>query len=453
MKQVRDWSNRLRIEHLWVLAVLAGVFMFVNTHPIRPNDFWFHIATGREILQTGHIPQVDTFSYTNFGAPYLSNNIYWLMQIALYGVYSVGGAAWVILFASISITTAYGLLTWMGLKSTGNWRAAAVGILFAAALGIDNWNVRPQVAAYLFAAVCLVAIQAYRLGGSRRWLGIYPIVMFLWVSSHGTFFIGLVLIAFLAADLAWQVFLDWKQTKRWDFRRLVAPVIVGAASGLVCLFNPLGFGIVRYLTNMSVSPVTQGLILEWQPPNFGAPGGILFLVLLVSAGVLLILSSSLPRPTTHTGSANAPLSQKEISFKLISLWERGRGEGSRERNPRQVDFFSVLCFLFFGLLGLRYNRAVVWFGFMLAPVVASGVSGLLERFGSRSGAQPVPRAAKAMNLGLLLVLGTLAFLSLPWLNPCGRLFRRKRACWRTIPPSGPPNSCWRKSCPRPYLQI
>ena len=40
---------QLRIEHLWALIVLAGIFIFVNTHPIRPHDFWWHIAIGKEI--------------------------------------------------------------------------------------------------------------------------------------------------------------------------------------------------------------------------------------------------------------------------------------------------------------------------------------------------------------------------------------------------------------------
>ncbi|MBN1261812.1 MAG: hypothetical protein JXB35_14135, partial [Anaerolineae bacterium] len=64
--------RHLSIEHLWPLAVLVGIFVFVNTHPIRPHDFWWHAAVGREIVTTGQIPQIDTYSFTAPGAPYLS---------------------------------------------------------------------------------------------------------------------------------------------------------------------------------------------------------------------------------------------------------------------------------------------------------------------------------------------------------------------------------------------
>ena len=332
MKPLFGWVKQFRIEHLWVLAVLVGVFTFVNTHPIRPNDFWFHIATGRETLQTGHIPQVDTFSYTRLGAPYLSNNTFWLMQVALYGVYTRAGAAWLILLTSIVITLAYGLLVKIGFMRTGNWRVAAVGSLFAVALGVDNWNVRPQVAAYLFAAIILLSIYSYRIGLKRCWSAAIPIVMLVWVNSHGTFFIGLVLIAFWGVDVAWQVLQSWRHTRQWQLLPLVAPLSVGVVSGLMCLLNPLGLGILKYLTSMSTNPVIQDLILEWQPPDFTSLGGALFLVLLGFAGMMLVVQFYLPHPTLSQAFADERR-ERQKSIPPPPLRE-GRGEGfMNSRNP------------------------------------------------------------------------------------------------------------------------
>ena len=86
--------NRIKfhftIEHLWGLIVLMGIFIFVNTHPIRPYDFWWHITIGREILTTGTIPTADVYSYTEAGQPYPSYQMFWLMETLLYVVYKVG---------------------------------------------------------------------------------------------------------------------------------------------------------------------------------------------------------------------------------------------------------------------------------------------------------------------------------------------------------------------------
>ena len=72
------------IEHLWGLIVLMGIFIFVNTHPIRPHDFWWHITIGREIVTTGSIPTSDVYSYTQTGQPYPSYQMFWLMETLLY---------------------------------------------------------------------------------------------------------------------------------------------------------------------------------------------------------------------------------------------------------------------------------------------------------------------------------------------------------------------------------
>jgi hypothetical protein len=41
----------LKTRTLWCLTVIVGIFIFINTHPIRPHDFWWHITVGKEILR------------------------------------------------------------------------------------------------------------------------------------------------------------------------------------------------------------------------------------------------------------------------------------------------------------------------------------------------------------------------------------------------------------------
>ena len=75
----------LSTRQLWALAILLGVFMYVNARQIVPDDFWWHMASGREILMMGQIPTIDVYSYTMTGTLYLSTQMFWLMDIGLYG--------------------------------------------------------------------------------------------------------------------------------------------------------------------------------------------------------------------------------------------------------------------------------------------------------------------------------------------------------------------------------
>ena len=97
---VRQLFKRVAVQHLWVVVILAGVFIFVNTHPIRPHDFWWHIAVGREILTTRQIPHIDIYSFTAPGAPYASYQMFWLMEMVLYTIYRIGGPALIVFHQS-----------------------------------------------------------------------------------------------------------------------------------------------------------------------------------------------------------------------------------------------------------------------------------------------------------------------------------------------------------------
>ena len=51
-------------DFLWLsltLLVLLPIALFLS---ITPHDYWFYVRVGKDILETGAIPTVDTFSYT-----------------------------------------------------------------------------------------------------------------------------------------------------------------------------------------------------------------------------------------------------------------------------------------------------------------------------------------------------------------------------------------------------
>jgi hypothetical protein len=106
----------------------------------------------------------------------------------------LGGPALVIFIHSLMISFAYGVIFWICKKITNSWRIAAFGGLFAAALGLNDWNVRPQGITFLLASLILLVIYTYNKNTRWYWLVIIPLVMLIWVNSHGTFLIGLVLI-------------------------------------------------------------------------------------------------------------------------------------------------------------------------------------------------------------------------------------------------------------------
>ncbi|MEN6642151.1 MAG: hypothetical protein ABFE08_06860, partial [Armatimonadia bacterium] len=348
---------RLRPEHLFPIALLACLFAFVSTHPIRPHDFWWHLAAGKQIVTTGHIPTTDSYSYTAPGAPYPSYQVYWLAEAMLYLAYAAGGVQMNIFAHAVLITATYGLLLLLCFRLSGSWKVATVCGVAAAALGFENWNLRPQALAYLCGVVYLWLIYSERkaaagetpalrgLGataggprsaptGERRgggarcgsWnVALFPLVMVVWVNCHGSFPIGLVLIALWLLEGV----VRYRRDREVPFGSAAVPAVALLSALAAVWFNPQHFGIIAYLRDMQANTVVQGLP-EWAPASLATKDGIAFFLVLAASVVMM-------------------------------AWAGKRGRGG---------MFEALTFVLFAALAWKTGRAIVWFGLVVAPVWA-----------------------------------------------------------------------------------
>jgi len=363
----------LSIEHLWPLAVLAGVFVLVSTNPIRPHDFWWHLEAGQEIVASGRIPSVDAFSSTMAGTPYNNYASFWLMEVAYHFLYAAGGPALVLFFHSLLVTAAYALLLRLCWRASRSWRIAAASTLFAAALGFDNWNVRPQALAFTAGVVLLSAIYGYR-ARPRRWLlALPPVALLIWANGHGSFVIGLLMLGvWLVDEMLAVVQKRFVQQGGWHLTRVWPPALTLLASAVACLVNPRGIDTLSYVTHLSGNPVIRGLVPEWAPPSFAERSGALFLVTLLLCAVVLAIS------------------------------------------PRRPSRFQLLTYVAFGALALSTSRGVIWFGIVMAPVLAEHLEALFSRRASTRPGRPNSRVRQAQNTLLIAVLLGGVVLALPW---------------------------------------
>ncbi|MEI6502005.1 MAG: hypothetical protein WCP21_13375, partial [Armatimonadota bacterium] len=339
----------------------------VATHPIRPHDFWWHLAIGREIVATHHIPQADAFSYTAPGAPYPSYNVYWLADAGLYLAYAAGGPARSVFVHALIITLTYGFILVLCWRLSGSGRVAAFCTLAAAACGFENWNVRPQAIAFYLAALYLLLIYGYRRRPdlSWRWVLLFPLIMLVWVNCHGSFPLGIVLLGM------WFLEGLGRPGRRW-----LLPLVALALTTPAMLLNPQGAGIFAYLSAMSHNPVVRQLP-EWAPASLATKDGIAYFLLLAAALVLLGLSR------------------------------------------RRLTAWHVLTFVGFAALAGSTGRAIIWFGMFIAPVLAELLGGMLSAkadagAGPAAGEKAPDRVERIINGVLAAGLIALMLVTLPW---------------------------------------
>jgi hypothetical protein len=226
---------------------------------IGQTDFWWHLKTGQYIWQHRALPVPDPFAYTTYmGKPaypqeeivrYFNLTHEWLAQVVFYLLYSVGGAAGVILFRQIlraGLCAIVGLLVY---RRCGGFYRAICAALVVASVAPFPYEDRPYLITYLLLGVTLLILE------SRRHLWLLPPMFLVWANCHSGFFLGWVVMGAYCGEAL--------LVRRNDRRLFLA----AAASLLASFLNPDGYRVFQVLLLYRHSPL-QMRILEWQRPSY-----------------------------------------------------------------------------------------------------------------------------------------------------------------------------------------
>jgi hypothetical protein len=350
------------LDQIWVIALVALVMLRVQLTPIMPNDFWWHIAVGRMIAETGEIPRVDHFSYTQSGQAYYNQP--WLAQLLMYGGYQLGGPALLALLQALLLGGSVWLLYTICRREGANVRLATGCTLVGALVAMDNWQIRPQTYAVPLCIATLGILLAWRRSG-RASLWALPLLMLVWANLHGTFTLLLVLcgLVWLGA-VAERLWFGGQRT--WHQCGTLA--LWSALALLATLLNPRGIGIGGYVVGLLTNRSVGGLVKEWASPLRLINEPMTWIFFGVCAGIVAIM-----------------------------VWRR-----------RVVGLTDLLLLLPFAVLACQSVRNILWFGIVAAPICARVLS---------SGAQttrPRPAGVVFMNRLIAGLLALMVVSTQPW---------------------------------------
>jgi hypothetical protein len=274
-----DWRWLVSFPTMLGAMLVGASFVVVRAFKVDP-DLWWHIKTGELILSTHKWATTDPYSYTSFGAPWMSCE--WLGDIFFAAIYRVGGLrgleALLIVLASAIMLALYGFAT---LRS-GNCKAGFVAAAALLVLANPSFNLRPQMLGYLFLILTLIALERFRQGKQRAvWL--LPILFLIWINTHGSWIIGLGVIALCFACGLVSFRTGSLAARRWTkSERLRLETIF-----VLCLaaipITPYGIELAAYPFKVaSAYPVAIASVLEWQMMPFNLLGGKIFLALILA---------------------------------------------------------------------------------------------------------------------------------------------------------------------------
>ena len=370
----------------WLL--FTAIFSMAAVPPLDP-DLWWHLANGRLMLSSGSIPQVDAYSFSAAGHPWVMHE--WLADLAMYGLFQRGGLPWLVaVFAGI--VTAAAICLYLLLRRTGLPPAAAAALTLVGALaGSTAWGARPQLLNVLFCGLLLLGLIEYRAGRLHAWM--LPPFIWLWANLHSAFLVGVIISGLFVAG---EAFDTWRSREgRMPRRRLTALTGAIAASGVLAVVNPYGIQTVIFSLGTLTSPLIQNNIQEWASPDFHSMAGLLV------EGIVFLLLAGLA-----TGRVRASTSEWLLAFALLYL---------ALASQRHVPLFVLAAAPLMGRCGQALLSLA---GSMLPPVDRRPAAQAALRWRP---ARPIGPSGTlgVINLALLIVVGTgmIAYRAEPNLRP------------------------------------
>ena len=272
------------------LAQVAGrvgvysflALLFLRRFYLSDPDIWWHLATGRWILQHHAPPLTDPFSSYGLGRPWIAYS--WLFDVMIQLFYRPFGYVAIIFFeVLVRVGLAVALFHLIRSLLPCFWRAVAIT---GVALYAMSWVIgpRPGMLTILFGMIELDILLSVRRTGATKKLWLLPPMFVIWANWHIQFVYGLLLLTVFAGEPLVTRLLMNKTTKE-NLRPLKAVWLVLCASFVATLVNPYGARVYSTVFQYMHQPKVFGQIVELRAMTFREPSNYVVLFLTLSAAM------------------------------------------------------------------------------------------------------------------------------------------------------------------------
>ncbi len=349
-------------------------------HPLRHLDFWWHLKVGEIIVESGHIPNNDIFSFTEHGKSFVHQN--WLAEVFFYMIWKVGGAELLIFVNTLFMTASFLVICAIAAMRVNYSRFHSLFMLVAAFSFALYSNLRTQTFSFLFFSLFLFILWKHYFKEEGRILLLLPVIMLFWVNIHGAFTIGLITLALFWGYTAIRYTLLRNGAESTVLHRRFRQLTTATVATVVAtVMNPSGIAIYGAVQQVMTDPSSQLFVTEWQTPRITNPEHLLtFFIPLFSVLLIFIYSQ------------------------------------------RKPDILSLGLFLLFAVFGLASVRNGIWFSIAVVPIAAWYIEDtpLQSLFSHLS--RPVPSSSNpqligTINRSILSALIAMTVLINPWLRP------------------------------------
>jgi len=236
------------VIRILVYSLAFTQFSYVTADP----DLWGHIRFGQDIWEQGRVHDTDPFSFTAEGHTWINHE--WLMEVSLYLIYHLFDSTGLLVFKAFLGILILHLLSSIYFARCGNITVYLVIFALVIPVMAPGFMTRPHLATFLFLTLLIYVLQKFFDGNHRiiRWA---PLIMLLWVNSHGGVVAGLGIFGMITAV---EFFRCYKTGERQGILLLKYFLL----SCVAVLINPYGYNLWLFFIHSLGMPRS---ISEWGP--------------------------------------------------------------------------------------------------------------------------------------------------------------------------------------------
>jgi hypothetical protein len=253
-----------------LLAAFALFICYFTTFKITGDDdvFW-HLATGKYILQTHQVPSTDIFGYMTQGQEWMPFE--WGWDIITYAIYSFSGYNGISVFRTILFLLIFYLYFLILRKLKISYTFSIITLFFLAFAIIDRLSPRPHLMSYLAFVLLLLIIVQYRYvnRNNHKVLFFIPLIFLVWANMHMGIIAGMFLLSiYVLSEVI--IFLRSGNIASKEFPPLSKPdlvrlLLIFLASILVIFVNPNFYQTYLYAYNHTKMKMLE-TVNEWISP-------------------------------------------------------------------------------------------------------------------------------------------------------------------------------------------
>lgn len=266
--------------------LVLWVYMLANGSIADP-DIWWHLLNARYLFDHHQLPRFDMYSATVLGQPWINHE--WLAEIPYYLAWRKWGLEGINGVAVVLVELIFLGIYYLSCRASGNVKASWLATCLAVLLAAISFGPRTTLFGYLYLVVLLLILERYRSRGKGP-LWLIPPLFCLWINTHGSWLLGLIVLALVIASGLKEGDWQYVQAKRWSAKQLRDLAAATVASVGVLFINPFGYHLVLYPFDLAFrQKLNIAYGEEWASVNFHNPRGktVLAALIVLLLGALL----------------------------------------------------------------------------------------------------------------------------------------------------------------------